>query len=139
MSLKHGMDDTTKLSDKSLRKFISAVGENLEEILDLIHADNISHSDTSSMPNQIKIVRERIKKLDSQITEKNMKLPISGKDLIQMGFKPSKIFSDILNAVQEEWYENPNLTRDEALKIVDKFKLNQNINEIKIMFKKLIR
>ena len=36
MALKHGGDDTSNLSDKSLRKFIAVVGNNLENILDVI-------------------------------------------------------------------------------------------------------
>jgi putative nucleotidyltransferase with HDIG domain len=137
MALKHGGDDATSLSDKSIRKFIAAVGENLENILDVIHADNISHSETSSMPNQIKIVRDRINNLNSNLNSTNLKLPIDGNDIIKSGFKPGKIVGDILNAVQEAWYENPNLTREEAMNIVNQFKVESQINEIKIMMKKM--
>ena len=131
MMLKHGGDDATKLSDKSLRKFTAAVGDNLENILDVIHADNISHSDASAMPNQINIVRQRIEKLNSQIDNTNLKLPIDGNDLIKMGLKPGPIFRDILNAIQEAWYENPNITRDEAIQIVNQIRTDRDINEIK--------
>jgi len=131
MALKHGGDDASKLSDKSLRKFTAAVGENLENILDVIHADNISHTDDASMPNQINIVRDRINKLNSQIDSSNLKLPINGNDLIAMGMKPSSVFREILNAVQEAWYENPNITREDAMNIVNQFRVDNNINEMK--------
>jgi putative nucleotidyltransferase with HDIG domain len=131
MALKHGGDDASGLSDKSIRKFIGAVGGNLESILDVIHADNISHSETSSMPNQISIVRQRINSLNSNLDNTNLKLPIDGNDLLKVGLKPGKIFKEILNAIQEAWYENPNLTRDEAMVIVNKFKTDSQINEIK--------
>jgi putative nucleotidyltransferase with HDIG domain len=131
MALKHGGDDASGLSDKSIRKFIGAVGGNLESILDVIHADNISHSETSSMPNQISIVRQRINSLNSNLDNTNLKLPIDGNDLLKVGLKPGKIFKEILNAIQEAWYENPNLTRDEAMVIVNKFKMDSQINEIK--------
>lgn len=131
MSLKHGEDDASQLSDKSLRKFTSAVGDNLTNILDLIHADNISHADESSMPNQIELVRQRIERLNTQIDNSNNKLPINGDDLIAMGLKPSKLFKDILSAVQDAWYENPNITKQEALDIANKIRLQSNINEIK--------
>jgi putative nucleotidyltransferase with HDIG domain len=131
MALKHGGDDASGLSDKSIRKFIGAVGGNLESILDVIHADNISHSETSSMPNQISIVRQRINSLNLNLDNTNLKLPIDGNDLLKVGLKPGKIFKEILNAIQEAWYENPNLTRDEAMVIVNKFKTDSQINEIK--------
>jgi len=133
MDLKHGDDDASKISDKSLRKFVTAVGENLTHILDLIHADNISHSDESSMKNQINNVRQRIDKLNSQVNKSNFKLPINGDDLIALGMKPSQQFREILQLIQDAWYDNPNITRDDAMKIVDMYrsKITNNINEIK--------
>ena len=118
MKLKHGGDDAVKLSDKSLRKFKASVTSNLEHILDVIHADNISHSELSSMPNQIENVRKRLESLES-VSEKP-KLPIDGHDLISMGLKPGKLFKNILNAVTEAWFENPEITKDEAMEIAKK-------------------
>lgn len=135
MSLKHGEDDASKLSDKSIRKFTAAVGDNLENILDVIHADNISHSDEGSMPNQIKIVRNRISELSKAIDKSNLKLPIGGNDLIKLGLKPGPVFKEILSHVQDAWYENPNITKDEAMSIVNKFRTDDQINEIKRMIK----
>ena len=139
MALKHGGDDTSNLSDKSLRKFIAVVGNNLENILDVIHADNISHSEHGSMPNQINIVRQRIEKLNSQIDKSNLKLPINGKDLIQMGIKQGPQFKSILDMVQDEWYENPDITKEEAIELVNKFRVSQNINEMKRIMKTLLK
>lgn len=138
MYLKHGEDDSSKLSDKTLRKFVASVGDNLEYVLDVIHADNISHAGETAMKNQINAVRERLKTLNMNVRKENMKLPINGNDLIQMGFKPSPLIGEILAAVQDAWYENPNMTREDALEIVDKIKLNNNINEIKTLMNKLI-
>jgi putative nucleotidyltransferase with HDIG domain len=116
MKLKHGGDDAVKLSDKTLRKFKIALGDNLEHILDVIHADNTAHSEVSSMPNQIENVRKRLKDLESTTPDKP-KLPINGSDLIQMGVKPGPIFSKILNAITEKWYENPDITKKDALHV----------------------
>ena len=138
MALKHGGDDASGISDKTLRKFKSAVGENLEEILDLIHADNISHADASSMPNQIQNVRDRLNKLDSDLNTNKPKLPINGNDLIQIGFKPSPLMREVLNAVEDAWFENPNITRDEALKIAETFKSKPQIEQILKEFKKYL-
>lgn len=136
MSLKHGGNDGSGISDKTLRKFAANVGENLEDILDLIHADNISHSDESSMPEQIEMVRKRLKTLNNNIDNKP-KLPINGSDLINIGLKPSPLFKEILNAVEDRWFENPNITRDEAMKIVNQMKSKNDVNEMHILMKKI--
>ncbi len=114
MRLKHGKDDAT-MSDSTLRKFKIALGDNLENVLDVIHADNISHADASSMPNQIARVRERLKTLDVQVKKPN--LPINGMDLQAIGVKPGPIMGKILGAITDAWYENPNLTREAAIAI----------------------
>ena len=137
MHLKHGGDDASKISDKTLRKFTNAVGDNLVHILDLIHADNVAHTSDASMPNQIEIVRKRIDNLSSKIDNSNVKLPINGDDLLSMGWKQGPIFRKVFDAIQDAWYENPNITREEALQIADRIKMENNINEMKrIMFYK---
>ena len=116
MRLKHGGDDAVALTDKTLRKFKMELGDNLENTLSLIHADNISHSEASSMPNQIENVKNRLNNLNIPTTTKPT-LPINGKDLIDMGIKPGPIFTKIMTAVTDKWFENPNITKDEALEI----------------------
>jgi putative nucleotidyltransferase with HDIG domain len=138
MALKHGEDDTSNLSDKSLRKFVAAVGGNLENVLDVIQADNLSHSGGSVMANQINIVRDRIKKLNDSIDSKNMKLPINGNDLLSLGLKPSPLVGEILGAVQDAWYENPNITRDESMEIAKRMLIQKNIHEIKSIMDKVL-
>jgi poly(A) polymerase len=119
MRLKHGGDTAVDLSDKTLRKFVADVGEQLENVLNLIAADNVSHSDTSSMPNQIDFVRNRLKSLET--TTAKPKLPITGFDLMkELNLKPGPIFTDIMKAVTDAWFENPKLTKDEAMDIARK-------------------
>jgi len=115
MRLKHGKDDAT-MSDSTLRKFKIALGDQLENALDVIHADNTAHSDASNMPNQIEHVRRRLKALDIQVKKPN--LPINGNDLLAMGIKPGPIMAKLLGAVTDAWYNNHNITREEALAIV---------------------
>jgi tRNA nucleotidyltransferase/poly(A) polymerase len=116
MRLKSGGDDAVKLTDKTLRRFKFEMGNELENILDVMHADNVAHAEASSMPNQIKNVRSRLEKLD-QVAQKP-KLPINGHDLIEhFNLKPSAMFSKIMSSVLEAWYENPNITKEQALDI----------------------
>jgi poly(A) polymerase len=139
MRLKHGGPDAGDISDKTLRKFVVTVGQNLEDILDLIHADNIAHSEHSSMPKQIEIVRSRLEKLNMQLENNKPKLPINGGDLIKIGFKQGKSIGVAMDAVTDAYYENPNLTYDEAIEIAKKTKMDSQINEMKRIMKYLIK
>ena len=115
MRLKGGGDTAINLSDKALRKFKIELGDQLENILNVIHADNTAHASASSMPNQIDNVRQRLANLDIQVSKPN--LPITGKDLMGLGLKPGPLFSDIFSKITDAWFSNPNITREEALEI----------------------
>lgn len=121
MTLKHGGDDGSKISNKSLRKFRKNVGSEIEHVLDVIHSDNVAHSEHGSMPNQIPLLRKRLEELKEEVTVENVKLPLDGKDLIKLGFRPSPTFKVILDEIQDAWFENPNITYDDALVIVNKY------------------
>lgn len=119
MSLKHGGDDCSKLTNKSLRKFRKNIGEDITHLLDVINSDNIAHSEHGSMPNQIRIVKERLNELKDEVSVENVKLPLDGNDLIKLGYKPSPLFKVILDSIQDAWFENPEITYEEALVIVN--------------------
>lgn len=114
MALKHGKDEA-KIKDSTLRKFKINMGDQLERVLDLVHADNISHADASAMPNQIDLVRKRLEGLNIQVKKPN--LPINGNDLMALGLKPGPMFAKILGAVTDVWFSNPNVSKEEALAI----------------------
>jgi len=116
MQLKFATDEA-KISNKALRKFVVRNSDILEPLLDVMDADNKSHSEESSMPNQIRLIKEKIKNLE--IKPEKPQLPISGKDLIDLGLTPSPLFGTLLGKVEEAWYENPELNKEEALKIVE--------------------
>lgn len=118
MRLKSAGDTAVNLSDKALRKFRFDIGDELENVLNLIHSDNISHSDASSMPNQIINIRKRLDALKS--TSQKPNLPINGNDLIKLGLKPGPIFTQIMKEVTDAWFENPQISKSDALEIVKK-------------------
>jgi poly(A) polymerase len=117
MRLKSAGDDGVTLSDKALRKFKIEVGEHLENILGVIHADNTAHADAHSMPNQIANVKKRLDNLNMTVKSGKPKLPITGEDLKALGLKPGPIYSKIFSEITEKWYDNPNLSKEEALQI----------------------
>jgi putative nucleotidyltransferase with HDIG domain len=139
MALKNGMDDASKLNDKTLRRFSVATGGHLQNILDLIHADNISHAEGSTMPNQVGVIRQRIEKLGAPVVKSDVKLPIDGNDIKQaLGIKNSPLIGQVKKAVEDAWFENPQMTRDDAMKIIDQFRVQNEINEIKRIMKSVI-
>ena len=116
MILKQAGNAGVKINDKTLLKFRNEMGDQLENMLNVMHADNIAHSDASSMPNQITAIRNRLNNLKTIPTKP--KLPINGNDLIQLGIKPGPVFTDILKKITDAWYENPALSKEDALNIV---------------------
>jgi poly(A) polymerase len=128
MKLKHGGDDSVQLSDKTLRKFRIALGQNLEDTLEVIHADNISCDRTSELPNQIINVRKRLQQLDQNKKTDKPQIPIDGNDLIQIfHLKPGKTIGKILASVVEKWYDDPEISREEALRIAKDIIENDNL------------
>ena len=120
MKLKSSGPEGTKMTDKALRKFKRTLGDHLEDVLDLMDADNKSHSGHSDIQNQIKGVRSRLKNLkDAPKTGGSQyNIPIDGNDLKKLGVKPGPVFKKILSAVQDAADDNPTLTKQQALDIV---------------------
>lgn len=120
MRLKSAGDQGEKISDKALRKIKRNLGDHLDDVLDLMDADNKAHSTHSSIQNQISGVRNRLKGLkDAPKTGGSQyNIPIDGNDLKKLGVNPGPIFKKILGAVQDEADDNPNLTKKQALDIV---------------------
>ena len=112
MKLKHGGPDASGISDKTLRKFMVNMGEHLEDTLNLIHADNISHAADSAMPNQIDLINKRLDTL--KIPIKNLKLPIDGNDIKKkLKLRPGPIFKDLLAIVKDEYLGDPTISARE--------------------------
>ena len=138
MRLKNASDSGNEVTDKTLRKFSTSVGENLGSILDLIHADNISHKEESAMPNQVKTIKDRLDDLKFAMNKGNITLPINGNDILGMGIPQGQLVGQVKDAIQDAWYENPDISREEAIDIVNQFKVDNNLNEIRNLMKKLI-
>jgi tRNA nucleotidyltransferase (CCA-adding enzyme) len=110
--------DKAKISDKALRKLKIEIKDHLEDLLDLMHSDNIAHSEESSMPNQIPLIKKRFSTLKLVPAKQHVELPINGNDLLSLGIPRGKRIGELLKFVEDAIMENPDLTRDEALKIV---------------------
>jgi poly(A) polymerase len=113
----HGQD----ISDKALRRFKVDLNLDLEMMLNVMHADNICHAPEHCIPHQIPGIRERLRTLGDKAPAK-VKLPIHGGNVMEiLNMGPGPRVGEVLKAVEEAWYENPELTREEALDIVKSF------------------
>ena len=127
MRLKQGGKEGDKISDKTLRKFVVDIGDHLENVLDIIHSDNVAHSPESAMPNQIPNIINRIEKLKSTIPKKTDKLPVTGEDLKNIGLVPGPLYKKLLDLVRDRQLENPNTTKEEYFDIITNYMKNENI------------
>ena len=124
MAVKHHMrtksfgKDAEKVSDKSLRKLQQDLGPHLEDTLDLIHADNISHGPEKdnwqhNLPGQVAKIKDRLKKLGDFTGKLN--IPITGADVLRItGEKPGPIIGQLLDVLKDKFLENPDISNSEA-------------------------
>lgn len=113
MDLKSGGNDATGLKDSTLRAFIYKVGENLEDILDLIGADNISHAEGHTMPDQINAIRKRIQSMDvNQIL--NTKSVLNGDEIRALGAE-GQLIGKIKDRILDNCVRDPNFSQKQAI------------------------
>jgi len=112
MGLKSAGPDGTLMKDSTLRKFIYRVSHNLEDVLDVINADNNSHAVGHGLPEQINMIRKRIQQMDiNQIL--NTKSILDGNEIMALGAK-GRLVGDIKNKILDATLKNPNFTRHDA-------------------------
>lgn len=118
MRIKSSKDSGLDITDKALRRFKFDMGEDLEDILDLIHADNISHAEKSCMPNQVENIRKRIDSLNIKVSKPN--LPLNGHEIMNIfNIAPGKLIGTLLKEVEELYLENPNISKEECISFIN--------------------
>jgi hypothetical protein len=96
------------------------MGDHLEDVLNLIHADNIAHEAGFDMPNQIEAIRKRLDTLG--IPQGKLKLPINGGDIMKkFNLKSGSIIGDLLAIVKDEYLENPKVTARQIYPKLEKY------------------
>ena len=105
--------------DKKIRKFINLTGEDLGATVDLMNANNL-YCTYGKKKRQVLDILNRIEEMEDAEKAANVKLPISGNDIIkEFKIKPSPTIGILLEAVKDAYFENPNMTKDEAFEIVE--------------------
>lgn len=114
MDLKFAKDDLANLQAKSLRKLIfrCKTQERLDTLLDLMHADNISHADEHNMPNQIPGIRTRIADWDLDAVRNTVSV-LDGTEIEALGAK-GKLIGDIKARILEKVLEKPEFSKAEG-------------------------
>ena len=104
-------------SDKSLRKFINLVGNNISVVLDLMYANNLC-----TYPSKAKQVIKIGKRIAEIIkTYEPNSLPITGKDIMkEFNLKEGPHIGILLDNLRKELVKNPNLTKEQAFSITEK-------------------
>lgn len=113
--------DEADISDRSLRKLQRDLGPHLQHILDLIHADNISHADWANMPNQVPNIKRKFAQLEEKDKNAPKKSPLSGDDVMGiLGIGQGKMVGQIMNILGDIYLDDPSLSVEELTEIVKK-------------------
>lgn len=115
MDLKGAGKEAEQLKDSTLRKFIYRVGNNLEPLLDVIHADNISHTSEAAMPKQIEKIRQKISHMDVNkiLATKSI---LDGNEIRELGAE-GKMIGEIKERILIKVLENPEFTKEQAIQL----------------------
>jgi poly(A) polymerase len=106
--------------DKKIRKLMNSCGANLAVTLDLMNANNQCRTYNKKKTQVLQVMR-RIEELDEMEAMTNVKLPIDGNEIMkELGIKGGPQIGVILNEIREEYFENPEITKEECLGIARK-------------------
>jgi tRNA nucleotidyltransferase (CCA-adding enzyme) len=113
----HMFNITEDWSDSAIRRFIARAGpENIDDLLALREADNLSRGD-ASVVDENRMIRERIDRVRrSDAAFKITDLAIDGKDVMEiLGIRPGPEIGAVLKRLFDSVLENPGLNTREAL------------------------
>ena len=105
--------------DKKIRKFINLTGDDLGATVDLMNANNL-HCTYGKKKRQVLDILNRIEEMEDAEKAANVKLPINGNDIMkEFNIKGGPNIGILLEAVKDAYFENPNMTKDEAFELVE--------------------
>lgn len=116
-------------SKHAIRSFIKNINENdLDLALSLIDADNNSHAEKYCKPTQITKVKDMIEKIREKDTKEQIKLPVTGKDIMKQftALKGPRL-GKAISLLKEFATISPMMTKDEAYSILHDAIKNEQI------------
>lgn len=118
MRLKAFGDTLENFSDVAVRRLIIQLDSELESLLSLIHADNISHAKPYCLVNQIPNLKKRIASNLKKINGKM--LPVTGKDImLHFEMSEGQNVGKILDQAHEIWLKHPLWDKTEILNEIE--------------------
>lgn len=119
--------DDVNVSDKVLRKLKCDMGDLLDKFLHVVDADNKSHSVKGIMPNQVDNIRKRYLEMsDNNSDVSKVILPINGNDVLEtLKIAPGPIVKCVLSYVTDMYLENPNITKEECIKLIESYEIDK--------------
>ena len=104
---------------KKTRKIIRETGDNLEELMELIEADNLSHAKEWNMPGQVESFWEEVERIKSEPEtsgNNTFTAPINGDDILNfLMISPGKLVREVKNILQDYYDDSPGLEKEELL------------------------
>ncbi|MGL5691247.1 MAG: CCA tRNA nucleotidyltransferase [Bacteroidales bacterium] len=123
--------DTADVKKKTLRKLMvdMCTTEMLDNLLHVIHADNVSHATEYCLPNQIGLIRGMINELSLAPTTDNTNkivLPVTGNDIMNLlGIGPSPYIKEIKDMLNDAYLEDPTISKSECIKLILNYDKNK--------------
>lgn len=104
-------------SNKALRKFMSENElKDLAIVLDVIDADNKSHSSFYCMEKQVTLIIDKLNEMYVKNKEPECKPPLTGKDIMEhFSLKPGPKIGELLDVVKELCLDDPYVTKEKCL------------------------
>lgn len=126
MTTKQWGFNAENVKDKTLRKFLKKSGEHLDDLLALIHADNLCHAKEYSTPEQVAKIKERLKNLKDK--NEPEKMPITGKDIMEFfEVKTGKRVGELLKIAENFFLEDPTIQKEDLLFKIKETTKGQNV------------
>lgn len=116
--------DDVNITDKPLRKLMNDLNDDLEDFLDLVHSDNISHGDPGwehNMENQVANIKNKLEQIRNRKEPEKMK--ITGKDVMDtLNIKPGPKVGSMLKKLNDIYLDNPdkinNMSDEEVVNLI---------------------
>jgi poly(A) polymerase len=122
-------DDLSHIKIKTLRKLMykCKTEERFINLMEVIDADNNAHKKEHCLPNQaINIIDAMKKEIHDNTSMFGYKLPIDGDDVMEiLGIEPGPNVKKYLEHCIKMAFNNPNLTKEDCVKEIKHFKLNE--------------
>ncbi len=123
--VKEHMTQYSTIGDKGLKRLIARVGrDEIFNLLELQKADGLCTISTADISDLLEKENEIKRILEEEEAYEKKQLDISGKDIINLGYKEGKIIGIILDHLMDQVLENPKLNKKDLL--IERVKEGEN-------------